>query len=128
MGEHGGKTLLLGTAHSTNSSIHLIAEFGGSEYKMQDKAYWLVTVKEFLKLSRKEQAAMLVPHLGGNLSYGLDRHYDSIDEPLKKAGAIRFGKIGNAEVRLMKIADLVRVGLEEVKRDPCFLVSKVSKP
>jgi aminoglycoside N3'-acetyltransferase len=128
MSEHGGKSLLMGTTHSTNSAIHLIAEFAGSEYKMQDKAYWSVTVKEFLKLSRKEQADMLMPHLGRNLPYGLERHYDSIDGPLKKAGAIRFGKIGNAEVRLMKIADLVRVGLEEVKRDPCFLVSKLPKP
>jgi len=127
MGERGGKTLLLGTSHATNSSIHLIAEFGGLEYKMQDKAYWFVTVPEFLKLSRKQQAEMLVPHLGMNLPYRLDRHYDSIEEPFKKAGVIRFARVGNADIRLMTIAEFVRVGLEAVKRNPWLFVSKLPK-
>lgn len=127
IGEKGGKSLLLGTGHLANSAVHLVAEFGGLEYKMQDRAYWSVTVKEFLQMPRKKQAEMLIPHMGMNLPYGLKKCHDRIEASLRKAGVIRFGKIGNAEVRLMKIADFVRVGLEAVRRNPWLLMDKVPK-
>ncbi|KPL00003.1 MAG: hypothetical protein AMK75_06020 [Planctomycetes bacterium SM23_65] len=127
MGEHGGKALLLGVDHNSNSSVHLVEEFGDLEYKIQDKAYWAVTVEEFVAMAPERQAELRDAHSGKNLSYTTRSHFNAVEEPLKRQGLIRFGKVGNAELRLMKIADVVRVGLEEVKRDPWFLRDKVRR-
>ena len=127
LGQHGGKTLLVGTTHLDNSSIHLISEFAGLEYKVQDRPYWTLTVEEFLAMPRPRQAELLRFHCGMNLPYDVEQRYERIEGPLEEAGAIRIGRIGNAEVRLMNIADFIRVGLEALKRNPWLLAEKVPK-
>lgn len=127
LGQHGGKTLLLGTKHVANSSIHLVSEFAGLEYKMQDRPYWKLTVADFLAMPREKQAELLRLHCGMTLPYDITKQYDRIEGPLKEAGAINIGRIGNAEVRLMKILEFLRVGLEAVKKDPWLLADKVPK-
>jgi len=127
LGEHGGKTLLVGTKHVANSSIHLVSEFAGLEYKVQDRPYWKLTVSEFLAMPRERQAELLRLHCGMTLPYDIEKQYDRIEGPLLKAGAIRIGQIGNAEVRLMKILEFLRIGLEAVKRNPWLLADKVPK-
>jgi len=127
LGLKGGKVLLLGVDHASNSAIHLISEFAGLEYKVQDKAYWLLTVEEYLQMPRRRQQELYALHMGLNLEYRMEKHFDRIEEPLRAAGLIRFATVGNAKLRLMRIADLLRVGLEAVKRDPWFLVSKLDE-
>jgi len=125
MGEAGGKALLMGCAHESNSSVHLVEEFGDLEYKVQDKPYWTLTVDAFLAMSPEEQKRLRALHNGANLGYTTNCCFNTIEAPLKSAGVIRFGKVGNAELRLMKIADVERVGLEAVKRDPWLLRKKI---
>lgn len=127
LGEHGGKTLLIGCTHISNSAIHVIAEIAGLEYKVQDKAYWRMTVDEFLDLPRERQAELLRVHCAMDLPYDIKKQYDRIEPELEEANAIRFGRIGNAKVRLMGIADFVRVGLDALKRNPWLLADKVAK-
>jgi len=127
MSRRGGKALLLGVGQNSNSSVHLVEEFGNLEYKVQDKPCWSLTVEEYLAMPLEEQHRLRRLNLGENLDYDTVYHFEALDDALKRARAIRFGKIGNAELRLMKIADVVRVGLDEVRRDPWFLRSKVQK-
>jgi len=127
MSRMGGKALLLGVDHNSNSSVHLIEEFGDLEYKIQDKSCWALTVEEFRAMPEEKQEELRELHSGVNLDYDTVCRFDRMDAPLKREGVMRVGRIGAAEVRLMKIADVVRVGLEEVKRDPWFLRAKVKK-
>jgi len=126
MGERGGKALLLGVDHDSSSTVHLIEEFGDLEYKVQDKPYWSVTVGEFLAMPPERQKELRDAHSGRSLPYTTRSHFNSIEPPLVREGLIRFGRAGNAELRLMRIADVVRVGLEEVRRDPWFLRDRAS--
>jgi len=125
MSEHGGKVLLLGVGHDSNSSIHLVEELGSLEYKVQDKPFWSLGVKEFLALPGERRLELLRAHRGEGLPYGTAYHFDAMDAVLRRRGLISVARVGAAECRLMTIADIVRVGLEEVKRDPWFLRSKV---
>jgi aminoglycoside 3-N-acetyltransferase len=128
MGERGGKALLLGCGHESNSSVHLVEELGELEYKVQDKPYWSLTVETFLAMSPSRQAELRKLHNGSNLDYVTECHFNAIEGPLKKADVIRFGKAGEAALRLMRIADVERVGLAAVKDDPWLLRKKVAKP
>lgn len=127
LGEHGGKALLLGVGHLSNSAVHVVAEIAGLEYKVQDRPYWSLTVDEFLRMPRERQAELVRRHFGATLPYDVEPHYERIEPVLVAAKAIRFGRIGNAEVRLMKITDFVRVGLAALKRNPWMLVDKLPK-
>jgi aminoglycoside 3-N-acetyltransferase len=125
LGQHGGKALLIGVPHEANSSIHLIAEFAGLEYKIQDKPYWSLTVTEFLAMPRPRQLELIRLHCGMNLTYNLKNRFDRIEGVLQQAGQINIGKVGNSELRLMPIAQMLRLGLEAVKKNPWLLVDKL---
>ena len=127
MAERGGRVLLLGCTHKANSTIHLIEEFAGSDYKTQDKDYWDLTVEAFLALPREKQAELLDIHMGCCMDYLAVPHFDAIDAPLRRAGAIRTATIGKALCHQMKMADLLRIGAEEIAKDPWFLVDRVAK-
>ena len=127
MGVYGGKVLLLGVTHKSNSAVHLVEEFSGVEYKVQDKAWWTLTVAEFTRLPQATQADMMDTHMGYKLPYRPIVHLDAIDAPMRKQGLIATAKIGNAQCHLMKIMDIVRVGAEESARDPWFLCDKIGK-
>lgn len=127
LGERGGKALLLGVDHNSNSSVHLVEEFGGLEYKVQDRPWWLLTVEEFRRMPRAEQQRLVDAHQGANLPYDTVSRFNAIEEPLKHADAIRFGRVGNADLRLMRIADVERIGLDAVRRDPWLLREKVPR-
>ncbi|HUV39712.1 MAG TPA: AAC(3) family N-acetyltransferase, partial [Planctomycetota bacterium] len=58
MGERGGKALLVGCGHESNSTVHLIEEFGELEYKVQDKPHWTLTVEAFLAMPAERQAEL----------------------------------------------------------------------
>ena len=125
MSERGGKVLLLGVDHDSNSSVHLVEEFGDLEYKIQDKTHWSLTVDEFMSIPPERQKEARHAHSGGDLDYSTVARFNRIEKHLKRADVIRFGKVGNADIRLMRIADLVRVGLEAVRKDPWLLRDKV---
>jgi aminoglycoside 3-N-acetyltransferase len=127
MAQRGGKALLLGVDHNSNSSVHLVEEFGRLEYKVQDKPWWLLTVEEFRRLPAGEQARLIEAHQGSNLPYDTVSRFNAIEPLLVKEHAIRFGRVGSAQLRLMRIADIERVGLDAVKRDPWLLREKVAK-
>lgn len=128
MAQEGGKTLLMGVNHVANSAVHMISEFTGVEYKVQDKAYWDVTVEDFLKLPLEKKKELMDTHMGYKLPYLPAVHLNAIDEPLRKINAITCVRIGKAVCRLMKIADVIKVGIEEGKKNPWFLCDRISKP
>jgi aminoglycoside 3-N-acetyltransferase len=128
MGLRGGKAVLMGCDHNSNSSVHLIEEFGDFEYKIQDKPYWTLTVAAFLALPRERQKELLALHNGNNLPYTTKAAFNEVEPPMLKAGAIHITHVGNSKFRLMKIADLERIGLAEGKRDPWFIREKLDKP
>jgi aminoglycoside N3'-acetyltransferase len=127
MGELGGKVLLLGVTHDNNSAVHLVEEFSRVEYKVQDLQWWNTTIEEFRALPREKRQEAIDRHLAHNLPYRPAVHLNAIDQPLRRIGAIRTVRIGNAQCHLMKIMDVVRVGEEESRKNPWFLCDKVGK-
>lgn len=123
----GGKALLVGVTHEANSTIHLVEEFAGLDYKVQDKAWWPLEVEKFLLLPADEQRMMVARHSGAALPYRIGTHFTAIEEPLVRAGKLTIGKVGAAECRLMRMLDVVEVGLAEVRRNPWFLKTRPEK-
>jgi len=127
LGCAGGKSLLLGCGWIPNSAIHLIAEFAGLDYKVQDKAYWKMTVDEFLALPRERQAELLRVHCGMYLPYDVTKQYGRIEEPLRQAGGLATTQVGQATILLINIQIMLKAGLEGVRRNPWLLVDKCEK-
>jgi hypothetical protein len=67
-------------------------------------------------------------HMGYKLPYMLAFHLNAIDEPLQKINAITCVRIGKGVCRLMKIADIIKVGAQESAKNPWFLCDRMSKP
>lgn len=98
-----GKILLLGTDHSSNTTLHLAELLAGVPYRSTSTC----TVREKGVLKR--------------IDYGENNHcclrFALADDWLRRAGLQREGRVGHAEARLMRSRDLVRLALENLAKD-----------
>lgn len=127
MAQVGAKVALLGCSHEANSTIHVACELARLEYKIQDIAWWDVTVAEFLALPREKQSDMMDTHMGFKLPYGIAKHFDAIEWPLVQAKAMTIARIGLAECRLMRADDLIRITVDELKKNPWLFCDRLAK-
>ena len=93
----GGKVLLVGVSHTSNTMIHLGEEYAG----VAKSSYW-----DPLPLMR-------VRTPGGILEHPLDTStscsvaFDTVELPLRANGQITDGRVGSALCRMMRAADVV---------------------
>ncbi len=101
--DRGGKILLLGTDHSSNTTLHL-AEL------LADVPYRTTSTSTILEHG--------VPR---RIDYGENNHcclrFALADDWLRDAGLQREGRVGHAQARLMRSRDLVRFALEHLAKD-----------
>lgn len=101
--DRGGKILLLGTDHSSNTTLHL-AEL------LADVPY------------RTTSTSTILEHgIPRRIDYGENNHcclrFALADDWLRDAGLQREGRVGHAQARLMRSRDLVRLALGNLARD-----------
>jgi aminoglycoside 3-N-acetyltransferase-4 len=101
--DRNGKILLLGTDHSSNTTLHL-AEL------LADVPY------------RTTSTSTILEHgIARRIDYGENNHcclrFALADDWLREAGLQREGRVGHAQARLMRARDLVRLALEHLEED-----------
>lgn len=101
--DHDGKILLLGTDHSSNTTLHLAEILAGVPYRSPSTC----TIIENGRLKR--------------IDYGENNHcclrFALADDWLRAAGLQSEGRVGHAEARLMRSRDLVRLALTHLAKD-----------
>ena len=103
--------LLLGVDHSVNTTLHHIEEMVGVDYHMQEG---LVRCTMILGSEKVQRYYML--H-----KYGADRQFNIIDPLLTERGIQMITRIGNAEIRLVKAQQMVKLVAKCLLADQRFL-------
>ncbi|MBQ6472778.1 MAG: AAC(3) family N-acetyltransferase, partial [Victivallales bacterium] len=118
------------TAHGEDTPFTRLADMGGYVCLIgvdQDRNTSLHGIEALLKLPYlKDTTATFTTPEGETVTKtwkyypGPHRDFIGLDKAFRESGAERLMRIGNAQVRLIKSAEMFRVGLELGKKDPGF--------
>jgi aminoglycoside 3-N-acetyltransferase len=107
-----GQVLLLGCSHGENTTLHLAEILGGAPYR----------VPRHCTVLREGRPA--------RIDYGENDHccerFALVDDWLRSAGLQQEGSVGHAPARLARAKDIVRVAVENLKRDPLVFLHPAS--
>jgi len=122
------------TAHAENTPYMRIAEKNGYVMLLgvdQDRNTTMHTVEAMLQLPYLDEMEKTFEtetgrKVQGKWKYfpGPHRDFIGLDRLLRDSGKMKIGKIGNAVTRLIRSRDLIKIILEEGKRDPAFVLCK----
>ena len=110
--------LLLGVSHESNTLFHYVEEMAGVEYHIQ-RGFVSATMCVQGVVSR--QPIML--H-----RYGAARRFSVMEPVFLAQGIQRQGRIGQAEVRLIQVAGMVRTTLRALLADKSILLDNMANP
>jgi len=113
-----GYVLMLGVNLECCTLFHTAEELAEVDYVNQ-KDFVLATVKDYQGV---EQKIKLKIH-----KYGDERDFSKIEKILIEKDILKKGKIGNADIRLIKAGGLLDVTLGILKANPDFLLMASSK-
>lgn len=108
LSENGGKILLAGCGHASNTSLHMAEELAGVDYHLQkERSTGLLRLKE-----------------GQEVSFDGVLHAWGRARAFEKADAVphRFGLVGRAPSRLIDAAELRDWAVANLVRNPEFLL------
>ena len=116
-----GQVLLLGIGHTANTTIHLAEYMSGVRYR------------------RKKYLRILKDGLPARLDYAEIDHccqnFNLVDGWLDEEGLQRKGRVGNADARLARSRDILRVVIRQIRQNerlfsyiPQVLMNNVMKP
>lgn len=120
------------TAHGKDTPFTRLANMGGYVCLLgcdQDRNTSLHGIEALLKLPylNDETATFITPE-GNEVTKtwkyypGPHRDFIGLDRYFREAGVMKISRIGNAQVRLIKSADLFNIGLELGSMDPAFVL------
>jgi aminoglycoside 3-N-acetyltransferase len=121
-----GKIMIIGLSYNHSMTFfHHVEQTQGVDYRFIKKFTGEVT--DEAGRTYTDTFTMLVR----DLDKGVQTAVDPMGAMLEKHGIVSIGKIGNADVKLMKANDVFRVTVEEMKQNPHLLYqiekSEVSK-
>ena len=93
--ERGGKILLIGVLHNRDTFIHAVDEYAGVENRLGEP--FAVTITD---RNGQEMQKFFRPHKCSRTN-DVSQFYVNFEKPLVELGAQTFGKLGNAEVRVV---------------------------
>lgn len=114
LGAIGGKILLLGVTHESNTCLHMVEELAHVPYHMQPEPSPC-----FIKRADGTWEEVVT----GLHLWRWDRNFPKIDPLLTEAGAETIGHVGQATCRLIDVAAMRDILLPILSRDPLFLLS-----
>ncbi len=109
----GGYILLLGVAHSSNTTFHHVEEIVGVPYHMQPG---LVAARVIV--DGQVHTIHLMIH-----RYGPSRDFERVEPILRERGIQRDGQIGRSRVKLIDAQRMVEVTRQALLQDPTFLLA-----
>lgn len=108
--DRDGKILLLGTDHSSNTTLHLAELIADVPYRTTSTS----TIREH--------------GIPRRIDYGENNHcclrFVLADDWLRGEGLQREGRVGHAQARLMRSRDLVRLAIEHLEQDRLLFLHK----
>lgn len=104
--EYDGYILLLGVLFNRCSSMHLAEEYVTLPEDIRERI--TLTPELLEKYPKPEWEVYRSPY----------PQFEHIEEPCKKAGILKMTKIGNAEVRLVRLRELIDLYVKELKTNP----------
>jgi aminoglycoside 3-N-acetyltransferase len=108
----GGKILLLGVGHESNTTLHLIENTRGAPTVSRERFEPVV-----IDADGREWIVPTYPHMPG-----LARRYGRAEDALLAHGAQRNGSIGNATARLIDAASMADLIGQRIANDPLYLI------
>ena len=112
--DRGGYILLLGCSQESNTSLHALEELAAVPYHLQDQITHAIVVDA----DGHELVVSGRLHL-----WGWRRNFSRVDEPLRQAGAMREGRVGQAYARLIHAGRMREIILPLVQADPLYLLA-----
>ncbi|NRA36580.1 MAG: AAC(3) family N-acetyltransferase [Planctomycetes bacterium] len=109
----GGKILLLGVDHRSNTTLHHVENINGAP-ALSSQLFQAEVVDE--------KGQHHVVELYSHMPPGLKRHYSRVESILLAAGAQKNVDIGAAESRLIDAAAMIDIIGAQVRADPMFLI------
>lgn len=111
----GGKILLLGCGHESNTSIHGVEEVAGVDYHLQSPPAVCAVV------DAEGSAFQMVTRLH---RWGAARRFDRYDQEWTESGLQVVGMVGHAETRLVDAARMWADLLAKLEADPKALLDE----
>jgi Aminoglycoside N3''-acetyltransferase len=110
-----GKILLIGVTHTSNTTVHLAESLSAPYCKLHYDSSWGDTTHTKLPDGTvKTYKQTEYP--------GCSSNFNQIEKHLIDADLIKFGKIGNADSRLIDAAGMVEIVCEMIKNQPDILL------
>ena len=113
--DEAGCILLLGAGQDSNTTLHCLEELADVPYHLQPDVTECVVVDA----RGKEVVVRNRLHL-----WRWQRDFARIDVPLREAGAMQIGRVGQAEARLIRAEALATVILPLIEDDPLYLLAR----
>ncbi len=104
--EYDGYILLLGVLFNRCSSLHLAEQYVTLPEDILESI--TLTQEQLEKYPKPEWEVYRHPYPS----------FEYIDEPCRRAGILKMTKIGNAEIRLVRLRELIDLYIEELKTNP----------
>lgn len=111
----GGKILLLGVGHVTNSTIHVGEVHAGVPYLEIPFSADSFTTAAVVTPDGEIEVEIKQPS-------GCSKAFGAIEQALRERGAIRDGMIGDAVSQLMTGQEVISAVVEQLSRDPAGLL------
>jgi aminoglycoside 3-N-acetyltransferase len=113
LAQTSGYVLLLGVDLECCTLLHTAEELAGVDYVNQ-KDFVLASVTDYAGNERKLKLKI---H-----KYGDERNFANLERMLVEKNILKKGKIGNAEIRLIKAGPLLNLTIELLKKNPKYLL------
>ena len=116
LAEMGGYIMLLGCDHNSNSTIHVAESLAELPFIYIPSPNNPNGTAAILQRDGRVKEIQLTEFTG------FSNVFSRAEEPLRKAGVIRCGKVGQADVQLIKSMELLEVLVPLLKQKPDFLL------
>ncbi len=113
-----GYVCFFGTDNRTNTTVHVVEDWMDLPY-LESGYAWVKGAD-----GKPTRVPLVKAPLGPRDFYRRDSKSERL---LKASGILRTGRIGNAQVALMKVRELHRVLREGIIADPCLLLKEASE-
>lgn len=108
----GGKILLLGVTHDSNTTLHFIENTNGAPTLSRELFRPLL-----IDMDGRTHVVPTHPHMPG-----LRRRYQCVESDLLDAGIQKNGKLGNALSRLIDASAMTGIIGGKIQKDPLYLI------
>lgn len=112
LAQGGGRILLLGVTHSSDTTLHYLENSGGAPTVCRECFHPVV-----IDADGRDIVVPTYPHMPG-----LRRRYERVEALLVGAGAQTNGPVGQATARLVEAGRLEALVREQLRRDPLYLI------